>query len=258
MKKDRSFIQSLEKGLAVIRTFSQQSSEQTIAEVAAKAHISRAAARRVLLTLEQLGYVSQGARGEFSLRPSILSLGFSYLSALEFPEQARPYMQRVVSELGHSCSIAVLDGTEAVYVARVPGLRIVNVSLTIGSRYPAHVTALGRVLLANLDENDLEQCIKQITWKKWTDHTTLDRKRLLKEIEQVRKQGYSIIDQELQEGVWAVAAPIFDHRGRVKAAVNIAIHDPNMKLAAIKARELPALLRTAADISEATGMNRKN
>lgn len=253
MKKDRSFIQSLEKGLAVIRTFSQQRPEQTIAEVAVQAQISRAAARRVLLTLEKLDYASQNGRGEFSLRPLILSLGFSYLSALELPDLARPYMQKLVAEVGHSCSIAVLDGTDAVYVARVPGLRIVNVSLTIGSRYPAHVTALGRVLLAELSDEELSQRVQKIKWKKWTEHTLTDRKQLLNKIEQVRKQGYAIVDQEVQDSVWAVAAPIFDHRGRVKAAINLTILDPNIKLANIKGIQLPPLLRTAAAISEATG-----
>jgi IclR family pca regulon transcriptional regulator len=250
---DRNFIRSLERGLAVIRTFSQQHPRQSVAEVAKRAAISRAAARRILLTLEQLGYVGHDGRGDYSLGPAVLSLGYSYLSALEFPDLARPYMEALVADVEHSCSLAVLDQGAAVYVARVPGRQMVNISLTIGSRFPAHLTALGRVLLAGLSDAQLAEHIDNLDLKKWTEYSTVDRKQLLREIERVREQKYSIVGQEMQYGVWAVAAPIRDGRGNTKAAINLAVHDPGMTADKLRAKELPALLRTAAMISGAVG-----
>jgi IclR family pca regulon transcriptional regulator len=246
---ERNYIQSLERGLAVITTFSQERPRQSIAEVARRAEVSRAAARRILLTLEKLGFVGHDDRGDYSLRPAILSLGYTYLATLGLPDLARPVMEKLVAAVQHSCSIAVLDADDAVYVGRVPSRRFVSFNLTIGSRLPAHLTALGRVLLAGLDDVALRARLDRLDLTKRTQFTNDDRVALEREIVGVRKKGYAIIGQELEYGVWAVAAPIVDRRGVVRAAINLAIHDPKISASKIRERELLPLLEAAADIS---------
>lgn len=246
---DRNFIQSLARGLAVIRAFSREHPRLTVAEVAKSARVSRAAARRILLTLEALDYVYDDGRGDYRLGPNILSLGYSYLSALDLPDLARPYMERLVAETGHACSLAVLNDNETVYVARIAGHRLIDMNLTIGSRFPAHFTAAGRVLLAWLPEGELAQRVSAANLKKWTDYSIVDRNVLRREIESVRKQGYAIVRRELDYGVCAIAAPVFDSEGAVTTAINLSIHDPKLNEKTLISKELPALLQTARRIS---------
>lgn len=148
--------------------------------------------------------------------------------------------------------MAVLHENETVYIARVPGRRLIDISLTIGSRFPAHFTASGRVLLAGLSDVDLSKRLASVSMKKWTEHSITDRSQLRREIHRVRDQGYAIVSEELQYGVWAVAAPIRDNKGHVTVAVNLSIHEPQTTDKKLRSKELPALLRTAASISSAT------
>jgi IclR family pca regulon transcriptional regulator len=246
---ERNYIQSLERGLAVITSFSRQRPRQSIAEVARHAAVSRAAARRILLTLEKLGFVGHDDRGGYDLRPAILSLGYAYLATLGLPDLARPVMEKLVAAVQHSCSIAVLDADDVVYVGRVPSRRFVSFNLTIGSRLPAHLTALGRVLLAGLDDRALGARLGHLDLTRRTQFSNDDREALEREIIGVRKKGYAIIGQELEYGVWAVAAPIVDRRSVTRAAINLAIHDPKTSISKIRERELTPLLEAAADIS---------
>ena len=167
------FVQSLERGLAVIRAFDAEHRELALSEVARSTGLTRAAARRFLLTLVKLGYVNF-SQGRFSLRPRVLELGYAYLSSLSLPEVAMPHMEALVAEVNESCSISVLDETDIVYVARVPTRRIMSITLAVGTRLPAFVTSMGRVLLAGLPDDELEERLERIEVVPLTSHTVKD------------------------------------------------------------------------------------
>src|SRR6201997_2561931 len=172
--QNSDFVQSLERGLAVIRAFDAEHRELTLSEVARSTGLTRAAARRFLLTLVKLGYVNF-SQGRFSLRPRVLELGYAYLSSLSLPEVAMPHMERLVAQVNESCSISVLDDTDVVYVARVPTRRIMSITLAVGARLPAFVTSMGRVLLAGLPETDLEERLARIELTQLTSRTVKDK-----------------------------------------------------------------------------------
>src|SRR6201997_4996106 len=159
--RNSDFVQSLERGLAVIRAFDAEHRELALSDVARSTGLTRAAARRFLLTLVKLGYVNF-SQGRFSLRPRVLELGYAYLSSLSLPEVALPHMEALVTKVNESCSISVLDETDVVYVARVPTRRIMSITLAIGTRLPAFVTSMGRVLLAGLPDDELEERLQRI------------------------------------------------------------------------------------------------
>ena len=246
---ERNYIQSLERGLAVIMTFSQERPRQSIAEVARRAEVSRAAARRILLTLEKLGFVGHDDRGDYSLRPAILSLGYTYLATLGLPDLARPVMEKLVAAVQHSLLHRRAGRRRCGLRGTCPIAALRQLQSTIGSRLPAHLTALGRVLLAGLDDVALRARLDRLDLTKRTQFSNDDGAALEREIVGVRKKGYAIIGQELEYGVWAVAAPIVDRRGIIRAAINLAIHDPKTTSSKIRERELMPLLEAAADIS---------
>ncbi|HLW96494.1 MAG TPA: IclR family transcriptional regulator C-terminal domain-containing protein [Solirubrobacteraceae bacterium] len=235
----REFVQSLSRGLSVMRALSGPR-PLTLSEVARASGLSRAAARRFLLTLEQLGYVQADA-GRFALTPRVLELGFAYLSALGLPELAQPHLERLVEEVRESSSVSVLDGSEIVYVARVPTRRIMNVTISVGTRFPAEATSMGRVLLSGLAPQRRAELLP------------LAGEGLRDELDRVFAQGYAIVDQELESGLRSVAAPIRDREGRVAAAVNLAVQAERRTVEAIRVDLLPALLRTAAAIERDLG-----
>jgi IclR family pca regulon transcriptional regulator len=235
----REFVQSLSRGLSVIRALSGPR-PLTLSEAARASGLSRASARRFLLTLEQLGYVQSDA-GRFALTPRVLELGFAYLSALGLPELAQPHLERLVEEVRESSSVSVLDGCEIVYVARVPTRRIMNVTISVGTRFPAQATSMGRVLLAGLAA------------QRRTELLPLAGDELRGELDRVAAQGYAIVDQELESGLRSVATPIRDREGRVAAAVNLAVQAERRTVEAIRADLLPPLLRTAVAIERDLG-----
>jgi len=216
--------------------------------VAQRTGLTRAGARRILLTLQALGYVDSDGR-QFRLTPRILDLGFAYLSSMPFWSLAEPEMESLADEIGESCSSAVLEGTDVVYVLRVHTHKIMRTSLGVGSRLPAYCTALGRVLLAGLDEADLRQRLRDSGVQRNTEHTVTDIEELVERIGQVREQGWSLVNQELEEGLISVAAPILNRNGKVMAAINISGQVNRTDVQAIQERYLPALLQRSRSIS---------
>ena len=243
------FIQSLERGLSVINSFSRQTPSQTLSEVAERTGLTRATARRVLLTLSELGYVAQSGRA-FSLTPRVLDLGYSFLSSFRIVDLAQPTMERLVDEVRESSSMSVLDGSEVVYVARVPTTRIMTIALALGSRLPAYPTSMGRVLLAGLPEDEFEDYLSRTTLKRLTPHTITDPGEFRAAISQCRAQGHALVDQELEEGVRSIAAPVHNGRGKVIAAVNVSCHASRVSIDRMLEEFRPRLLDAAAEISE--------
>ncbi|ABN00428.2 IclR family transcriptional regulator [Burkholderia pseudomallei] len=219
-KPGDSYVQSFARGLAVIRAFDAEHPEQTLTEVASATGLTRAGARRILLTLQTLGYVEADGR-LFRLTPKILDLGFAYLTSMPFWNLAEPVMEQLSARIHESCSAAVLDRTEIVYVLRVPTHKIMTINLSIGSRLPAYCTSMGRVLLSSLDAAALDDTLARSTLRAYTPRTLTDPAALKDEIATVRSQGWAIVDQELEAGLISLSAPIRNRRGQVIAAMNI-------------------------------------
>src|SRR5579875_1154426 len=237
------------RGLAVIRAFDSDHPALTLSEVAELTGLARAAARRFLLTLADLGYVRVDGR-TFALTPRVLELGYAYLSSLSLPQIAEPHLERLAAEVRESTSVTVLDDTDIVYVARVPASRIMRVSISIGTRFPAYVTAMGRVLLAGLTGPELDAYLDRASLQPVTGHTVTDPGALRAEVSRVREQGWALVDQELEEGLRSLAAPITGRAGRIVAAVNVATHAATASAAGARQALLPALLRPAGQLSD--------
>ncbi|HUA42995.1 MAG TPA: IclR family transcriptional regulator C-terminal domain-containing protein [Streptosporangiaceae bacterium] len=245
--RDSDFVQSLDRGLAVIRAFGPGRERLSLSDVARETGLTRAAARRFLLTLVKLGYVRSDGR-EFSLRPRVLELGYAYLSGLAMPEIASPHLEELVAKVRESSSISVLDGDHIVYVARVPTKRIMTVAISVGTRFPAYATSMGRVLLAGMSEDELNRYLAEADFESFTARTVTDPDRLREIVREVGRQGYAIVDEELEEGLRAIAAPIHGSGGAVTAAINVSAHASRVSLAAMRTGLLPALLETASRI----------
>jgi IclR family transcriptional regulator, pca regulon regulatory protein len=243
------FVQSLERGLSVIRAFDEDHRELALSEVARSTGLTRAAARRFLLTLVKLGYVNF-SQGRFSLRPRVLELGYAYLSSLSLPEVAMPHMETLVAQINESCSISVLDETDIVYVARVPTRRIMSITLAVGTRLPAFVTSMGRVLLAGLPDDELEERLARIEVVPLTSYTVKDMDALRAILVNVRRQGYAATDQELEEGLRSLAVPLRNAAGTVTAALNLSVHASRASMASLRRDFLSLALQTAAAIEE--------
>jgi uracil phosphoribosyltransferase len=241
------FVQSLERGLSVIRAFDAEHARLTLSEVAAATGLSRAAARRFLHTLVHLGYM-RTAGGRFELRPKILELGYAYLSSLTLPEVAMPHLEELVAEVHESSSVSELDGGDVVYIARVPTRRIMTVTISVGTRFPAYATSMGRVLLAAQPEAWLDAYLSTASLHHLTGHTITTESGLRQELRKIRARGWALIDQELEEGLRSLAAPIRDSDGTVVAAVNVATHAGRRSLDSIVADLLSPLLATAERI----------
>jgi len=244
-----AFVQSLDRGLAVIRAFDAEHPELTLSEVARTTGLTRAAARRFLLTLVELGYVRTDGR-LFTLRPKILELGYAYISSLSLPEIALPHLEQLVERVHESTSVSVLDGDEVVYVARVPTKRIMTVSISVGTRFPAYATSMGRVLLAWRSAEWLDGYLASARLKALTAHTLADSESLRAELAAVRERGWAMADQELEEGLRSVAAPIRDQSGQVAAAINVATNVSRTSADELIERIVPQLLATARLIEQ--------
>lgn len=241
------FVQSLARGLAVIRAFDAEHAELSLSDVARRAELTRAAARRFLHTLIALGYVRTDGR-LFALTPRVLELGFSYLSSLSLPEVVQPHLERLSRAVDESASAAVLDGTDIVYVARVPTRRIMSVSITIGTRFPAFATSMGRVLLAGLAAAERDAVLDASARAHLTDRTLTDPEALRAELDRVRAQGWALVDGELEPGLRSIAAPVHGKDGAVIAAVNVSTSATRGTLAQVRAALVPPLCETAAAI----------
>jgi IclR family pca regulon transcriptional regulator len=241
------FVRSFERGLAVIRAFDADHPALTLSEVARAAELTRAAARRFLLTLADLGYVHTDGR-LFRLTPRVLELGYSYLAGFTLPQIAEPYLEQLVAQVRESSSLCVLDGDDVVYVARVPTSRIMTASITVGTRFPAHLTSVGRVILADLPDAEIETRLARADLRPHTARTLASADALRAELRRVRRQGYALVDQELEDGLRSVAAPVRDQDGAVVAGVNIAVHAGRNSVESVRRDLLPHLLATVARI----------
>jgi IclR family pca regulon transcriptional regulator len=247
----RDYVQSLERGLAVLRAFDAEQSEMRLSEVAAATGLTRAAARRFLLTLVELGYV-RFEDGRFSLRPRVLDLGYAYLSGLSFAEVAQPHMEALVRVVKESSSISVLDDLEIVYVVRVPTRRIMTITLAVGTRLPAYATSMGRILLAQLPLEERDERLRRIRLHKLTSHTVSTKKKLREEIERATDQGFAMVDQELEEGLRSAAVPIVDANGEV-AALNVSVHASRTTKKTLRDSYVPSLQEAAVAIEADLG-----
>ncbi|HEY2671237.1 MAG TPA: IclR family transcriptional regulator [Rugosimonospora sp.] len=250
--REGEFVRSLDRGLAVIRAFDADHPELTLSDVARTTGLTRAAARRFLHTLVSLGYVRSDGR-LFALRPKILELGYAYLSSQSLPEVAMPHLEQLVERVHESSSVSVLDGDEVVYIARVATKRIMTVAISVGTRFPAFATSMGRVLLAGQSSDWLDGYLLSAELRPLTPHTIAEPVRLRAELMRIRRQGWALVDQELEEGLCSVAAPIRDGHGRVVAAINVSAHASRRSVEDIRRDLLPPLLETAKLIGDDLG-----
>jgi IclR family pca regulon transcriptional regulator len=241
------YVQSLDRGLAVISCFSAERPRLTLSEVARQTGASRAAARRSLITLQTLGYVGSDGR-QFFLTPRVLTLGYSYLSSLSLADVAQAHLSDLANEVHESCSASVLDGFDIVYVARAATTRIMTISLSVGTRLPAYATSMGRVLLAALPGERLDTYLNSATLDPLTERTIVDHDRLRAEVEKTRTRGWGLVDQELEDGVRSVAVPIHDSARQVVAAINTSAHATRVSLTTLQKSFLPKLRECAAAI----------
>jgi IclR family pca regulon transcriptional regulator len=248
VKKNTETVQSLVKGLAVIKAFNQQRSAMTLSEVASVTGFTRAASRRFLLTLVSEGYAKQEGK-LFSLTAKVLDLGFSYLSSLDIWHNAKPLMSALVEQLNESCSAAVLDGFDVVYVAReATTKRIMSITLNVGTRLPAFATSMGRVLLADLSSIALDKFLEHCHIEQFTQYTITNKVELTAEIAKVKQQGYSMVEQELEIGLTSISVPVHNGAGEVKAALNVSTHMSQTARQQIFEVILPALQQCARQV----------
>jgi IclR family pca regulon transcriptional regulator len=244
----RDLIAGLEKGLLVIEAFDQERPRLTVSEVAAFTGLTRAAARRYLITLVHLGYAQQQDK-VFWLTPKVLRLGQSYLHSARLPRIVQPLLYRLAYSLGEAASAGVLEGDELVCVAAVSAGRVVSATLQPGTRVPAFCTANGRVMLASLPQAQVEQYVARVHVEALTAHTIVDKERLLLEVMRTRAQGYALIDQELELGLRTLAVPLRNFRGDTVAAMNVSISADRIPVAEVVERCLPALLKVQAELA---------
>jgi IclR family transcriptional regulator, pca regulon regulatory protein len=248
-RTERDFVHSLERGLAVLQVFSPEHPSVTLSQAATLTGLTRATARRILLTLEQLGYVRAEGR-QFVPTPRVLGIGYAYLSSMDQWQAAHPYMVELAELTQESCSAATLDGTEVVYVARVPSTRVMSVNLNVGARVPAYATSMGRVLLGGLPPAMLDQYFAGVRLLPLTPHTVTDETRLRERIAEARELGWSLVDEELEDGLRSIAAPILDRYGRLDAALTICGHAGRVTSAQLRDEFLPHLLNAAKQITD--------
>lgn len=239
------YVQSLARGLSVIRAFDSDHPEMTLSEVARATGLTRATARRFLLTLAELGYVRTDGRF-FVLTARVLELGYSYLSGLSLLEVAQPHLEALSADLHESTSASVLDGVDIVYVARVPTRRIMTVGINLGTRFPAFATSMGRVHLAALDEARLQHYFSIAQLTPITPKTVHDRSSLTAVLDRVREQGYALVDEELESGLRSIAVPVRDRSGRTVVAINASAQASGVTVESIISGYLPRLRQAAA------------
>lgn len=243
------FVQSFAKGLSVIRVFGPGAGSMTLSQIAERSDLPRAGARRLLLTLQELGYVAFDGKN-FSLTPKIMDLGYSYLSSMELWDLAEPFLADVSERLDETSSAAVLDGADVVYVVRVPTHRLISNALSIGTRLPAHATSLGRVLLGALSDDELDRFLRRTKLEQFTPKTVTDLKELRAAVVADRKKGWAWVADQLEDGLCGLAVPIRRRDGVVIAAINVSTRPVRGSMAAVRKRLLPEL-RAAADQIEA-------
>jgi IclR family pca regulon transcriptional regulator len=250
------FVNSFARGLSVICAFSGDAPRMTLSEVAAETGLTRAGARRILLTLQSLGYVGCDGR-LFYLRPRILDLGYSFLSTTPLWNVAEPFMEEVVNQVHESCSASVLDGAEIVYILRVPTKKIMTINLSIGSRLPAWCTSMGRVLLGDLPADMLNEILDGSRIEAYTARTVTERKKLCQIILEDHRKGWSLVNQELEDGLISISVPLHDRNGRVIAAMNVSGHSSRTTPTEMTRTVLPVLKQAADKIDAALRLGKR-
>jgi len=245
---DPNFMMSLARGLLVIQAFSERRLQLSISQLSKRTTLSRASVRRCLHTLSKLGFAGTDDGRSFYLRPRVLALGHSYLSSMPLATAAQPILEHLSQILHESCSIALLDGTEIVYVARAHVTRIMAIDLGVGTRLPAFCTSMGRVLLANLPPDELETVLPKIEFTRYTDRTVSSVEKLRQVLATVRREGHAIIDQELELGLRSMAVPVRNPAGRVVAAINVGAHGQRVSIQDMRTRFLPYLHAAAQEL----------
>jgi IclR family pca regulon transcriptional regulator len=245
---DPNFMMSLARGLLVIQAFSERRLQLSISQLSKRTTLSRASVRRCLHTLSKLGFAGTDDGRSFYLRPRVLALGHSYLSSMPLATAAQPILEHLSQILHESCSIALLDGTEIVYVARAHVTRIMAIDLGVGTRLPAFCTSMGRVLLANLPPDELETVLPKIEFTRFTDRTVSSVEKLRQVLVTVRREGHAIIDQELELGLRSMAVPVRNPAGRVVAAINVGAHGQRVSIQDMRTRFLPYLRAAAQEL----------
>lgn len=246
---DPDFMTSLARGLAVIHAFQERKRQLTIAQISHRTEIPRAAVRRCLLTLMKLGYVATDGR-TWSLLPKVLTLGHAYLSSTPLAVTAQPILDRLSDQLHEACSMATLEGDEVLYLARsATPQRLISVDLSVGSRLPAYCTSMGRVLLAGLSDAALEDYLARADLQIKTNRTLHTPEALRENIAEIRRQGWVIVDQELETGLRSLAVPLHDSAGQVLAALNVGTHVSRVSRKELETRFLPVLLQASEELS---------
>jgi len=242
------FVEALARGLDVLAAFGADRPAMSLTEVATAAGLARPTARRLLLTLEELGFV-RSSGGLFRLTPKVLTLGMAYVGALGLWDIARPHLEDLVARTGESSSMAQLDGSDIVYVARVSVPKLIALRVEIGTRFPAVQTSQGKVLLAALPVEDVAATLAIPSRAGLPPYIGRSPEQLRNELTQIRARGWALADEELAPGVRSVAAPVRDGTGAVRAAMNVTVHAAETSTETLVRKHLPQLLRTAGDVS---------
>jgi len=246
--REPDFVEAFARGLAVIRAFSVSHLALSVSDVAAATKLARPTTRRLLLTLESLGYV-RSLDGMYELTPKVLELGTAYINARGMWDVARPHLESLVAKTKESSSMSQLDGSDIVYTARVAVPKIIGLSVHIGTRFPAYATSMGRVLLSELTPKELDAVVKLPSASGVVPRAKFVRKELDASLAEIRKRGWAMSDEQLSLGIRSIAAPVRDARGTIVAAVNVTVNASETSIAVLKGEHLPKLLATAAGIS---------
>ncbi len=246
---DPNFMTSLARGLVVIQAFTQQSPQMTISQLSIKTGLSRAAVRRCLYTLTKLGFAGAEDGSRYSLRPRMLTLSHTYTTSNTLSSAAQPILERMSAALRESFSVATLDGEDIVYIARTQVNRVMAVDLHIGSRLPAYCTSMGRVLLAYLPAEQLEQYLAKVVLTPHTTRTITSVEKLRLALRNVRRNGYALVDQEYEVGLRSLAVPVYAASGRVVATVNLSGNAPRLSVLEMQSRYLTPLRNAASELS---------
>lgn len=253
----RQFVHGFARGLRVIRAFGEGAERLTLTQVASRADLTRAGARRLLLTLEELGYANHSGRLYF-LMPKVLSLGYAYISSMPIWNFAQPALERLVNEMNETVSLSVLDETEIVYILRIPVHRILSIGVSVGSRLPAHATSMGRVLLGGLSREQLDRYLKTATLRPYTKATVTKPDKLRKIILADHARGYSWIDGEMEEQISGLSVPVKDGQDRIIAALNVSFNRAKLTKDSVVKKFLPGLKKAADQMSRSLSMRDKD
>src|SRR6478609_6270100 len=241
------FVESLDRGLRLLKTFGTTSGPMTLSDLARAADLPRATARRILFTLERGGFVSTDGK-LFALTPHVLTLAASFLRSSQVVTVLQPVLDRIATSAQEISSLAVLDGEEAVFIARGSPARVFSAGLDIGYRLPAFCTSVGRVMLGQFDDADLAQRLTKMKREPMTPHTVIDPKRLCAAIIADRAQGYSLVDREAEPGFRSISVPVRRYDGSIVAAINMGAHVDRVSSAEMIERFLPRLREAAASV----------